>query len=58
MLLMIEKGIKEEICYTIYHHEKDKNIYVTDYDKNKETSYFKYWHGNNILNKQYPKIFL
>ena len=45
MLLMVEKGIEEEYvtCYA-----KANNKYMKDYDKNKESSYFQYWYGNNL----------
>ena len=41
----LEKGIEEEYvtCYA-----KANNKYMKDYDKNKESSYFQYWYGNNL----------
>ena len=42
MLPMIEKGISEEICHATHWYVK-ANKYVIDYDKNKPTSYLKYW---------------
>ena len=35
MLLMVEKGIRERICHSIYRHAKANNKYMKDYDKNK-----------------------
>ena len=42
MLLMVEKGIKEGICHSIYPYAKANNKYMKDYDKNKESSYLQY----------------
>ena len=36
---MIEKGIKGEICHSIYQYVKANNKYMKDYDKNKESPY-------------------
>ena len=48
MLLMIEKGIREGICHSIYRYGKANNKYMKDYDKNKESSYLQYWDVNNF----------
>ena len=48
MLLMVEKGIKGGICQSIYQYAKANNKYMTDYDKNKESSYIQYWDINNL----------
>ena len=48
MLLMIEKGIKEGICYSIYRYAKTNSKYMEDYDKNKESLYIQYWDVNNL----------
>ena len=37
MLLMVEKGIKGEICHAIHRYAKANNKYMKDYDKNKES---------------------
>ena len=37
MLLMVEKYIRDGICYS-----------MKDYDKNKEPSYLKCWYVNNL----------
>ena len=36
---MVEKGIRDRICHSIYRYAKDNNKYMKDYDKNKESSY-------------------
>ena len=41
MLLMIEKGIRGEICRAIHRYEKANNKYMKDYDNNKVSSYLK-----------------
>ena len=48
MLLMVEKGTIGGICHAIYRYEKANNKYMKDYDKNKESSYLKYWDVNNL----------
>ena len=46
MLLMVEKGIRGEICHAIHQYAKANNKYMKDYDKNKELSYIKHWDVN------------
>ena len=41
MLLMVEKGIKGEICHVIHQYMKANNKYMTD-DKIKKSIYLKY----------------
>ena len=48
MLLMIGKDIRGGICHAIHLHAKANKNYMNDYDKNKESSYLKYWHVNNL----------
>ena len=50
MLLMVEKGIsiRGAICHTIHQYVKANNKCMKDYDKNKESSYFKYQNVNNL----------
>ena len=48
MLLMVEKRIREEICHAIHRFGKINNKYLKDCDKNKESSYLKYWDVNNL----------
>ena len=42
MLLMVEKGIRGEICHRIYSYVKANNKYMKNYDKSKEASYLNY----------------
>ena len=51
MLLMIEKGIRGGICQSIYWHTKANNKYIKNSDKNKESSYLKYWDINNLYGR-------
>ena len=48
MLLMVEKGITGGTCHAIHQYAKANNKYMKDYDKNKESSYLKYWDVNNL----------
>ena len=48
MLLMVEKGIRGGICYSIYRYVKANNKYVKDCDNNKESLYPQYWDVNNL----------
>ena len=34
VLLIIEKGIRDRICHTIYRYVKANNKYMKNYDKN------------------------
>ena len=45
---MVEKGIKDRICHAIRWYVKAINKYMKDYDKNKESSYLKYWDANHL----------
>ena len=45
---MVGKGIKGEICHSIYRYAKANNKYMKDYDKIKESSYLQYWDVNYI----------
>ena len=44
----MKKALEEKICHAIHRYAKANNKYVKDYDKNKESSYLKYWDGNNL----------
>ena len=46
--LMVVKGIRGEICHSIYRYAKANNNYKEDYDKEKESSYIQYWDVNNL----------
>ena len=48
MLLMVEKGIRGGIYHAIHRYAKANNKYMKDYDKNKESSYLKYWDVNDL----------
>ena len=48
MLLIVEKGIRGGIYHATHHYAKANNKYMKDYDKNKESSYLKYWDVNNL----------
>ena len=58
MLLMVEKGIRGGICHEIHWYAKVNNKYMKDYDKNKESSYLKYWNVNNRMFGQCHKSYL
>ena len=45
---MAEKGIREEICHSMYQYAKANKKYMKGYDKHKESSYLKYWDVNNL----------
>ena len=47
MLLLVEKGIRGAIFYSIYQYVKANNKSMRDYDKLKESSYIQYWDVNN-----------
>ena len=48
ILLMIEDGIRGEICHAIQRYAKANNKYMNDYNKNKESSYIQYLDANNL----------
>ena len=48
MLLMVEEGIRGGICHAIPRYAKANNIYMKDYDENKESSYIQYLDANNL----------
>ena len=53
---MVEKYIRGGICQTIYQYSKGENKCMKNYDKKKkESSYLKYWDGNNFLVEQCHK---
>ena len=47
-MLMIEKGIRGLLCHFIKRYKEANNKFMKDYDKNKESSYLKYWDVNNL----------
>ena len=59
MLLMVEKGIRGGICYTIHRHAKANNKYMKNYDKNKKSPYIQSLDANNLygwaMSQKLPK---
>ena len=55
MLLMVEKGIRGGICHAIHQYAKANNKYMKDYDKNKESSYLKYWDVTDLYGWEMPQ---
>ena len=47
MLLIAEKSNRGGICYSVNRYVKANNKCMKNYDKNKESSYIKYWDVNN-----------
>ena len=45
---MAQKGIIRGIHHDTYQYAKGNNKYMKNYDKNKESSYLKYWDVNNL----------
>ena len=48
MLLLVEQGIRGGIWQAVHQYAKAYDKYMKDYDKNKESSYLKYWDVNNL----------
>ena len=48
MILMIEKGIRCEICQATYRYAETNNKYIENYDKNIESSFIEYVDPNNL----------
>ena len=48
MLLIVEKGIREGMYHVIPQYVKANNKNMKDYDKNKQSSYLKYWNVNGL----------
>ena len=48
MLWMVERGIRGGIYHATHTHVKANNKYITNYDKNKESSYIQYLDANNF----------
>ena len=48
LLLMVEKGIRGEICHAIHRYTKANNKYMKNNHKNKGSSYLKYGNVNNL----------
>ena len=58
MLLMVEKGIRGEICHSIQRYAKANNKYLKSYNNNEESSYIQYLDANNlygwVMSKKLP----
>ena len=48
ILLMIEKGIRREICHAMHRYVEANNKCMKNYDKNKKSSYLMYLDANNL----------
>ena len=48
MLLMVEKGIRGEICHAILRYAKANNKYMKNYDENEEFLFLEYLDANNL----------
>ena len=48
MLLMIEEGIRGEICQAVYRYAKANNKYMKNYDESFKSSYLEYLGANNL----------
>ena len=48
MLLMVEEGIRGDICHAIHRYAKANNKYIENYNKDNESSYIQYWDKNNL----------
>ena len=48
MLLMVEKGIRGEICHALLRCAKANNKYMKDYNKDEEESFLQYNDANNL----------
>ena len=52
ILLIVEKGIRGGICHSMYWNRKANNKYLNVFDKNKKSSYIKYWDVNNLYGQK------
>ena len=48
MLLIVEKGIRGEICHSMHKYAKANNKYMKNYDKDMESSDLEYLDANNL----------
>ena len=52
IFLIVEKGIRGGLRHSINRSAKANNKYMKDCDKNKESSYLKYWDENNLYGQE------
>ena len=45
---MFEKGTRSEICHAMHTYANTNNMYMTNYDTNKKSSYLMYLDANNL----------
>ena len=59
MSLIVEEGIRGEICHSIHRQARANNKYMKNYDKNEESSYIQYLDANNLygwaMSQKLPK---
>ena len=48
MYLMVEKGLRGGVSYIANRYSKPNNKYLSDYDKDKDSSYLMYLDANNL----------
>ena len=48
ILLMVEKGIRGEICHAIHRSAKANSKYMTNYNEDSKSSYIKYLDANKL----------
>ena len=58
MLWIVKKGIRGGICNTIHQYAKANDKHMKDHDKNKESSYLKYWDVNKLQVNKSGWIFI
>ena len=58
MLLIVEKGIRGEICHSVHRYAKANNKYMKNYDKDMGSSYPKYLDANNLYGWTISQNFL
>ena len=51
MLLMLEEGIREGMCHSVFRNAKASNKYMKDYYEKKESSFMIYTDYNNLYGK-------